>query len=163
MAVKTASHLLSVRQLLVVLTLSCCGGGNALLAQESTLLLKNGMVIGPGLMGQASQVNRNAFSSIPSESISARPIVYIDDGLRRTFVNQNLIQTPSDRAVPLQRIETGNIALRAIGDHQRVQAVQGALAVTPFDSFGRRIYSLMTPNGQADVVQGITEISAAYV
>jgi pimeloyl-ACP methyl ester carboxylesterase len=160
--VKTTSQLLSVRQLLVALTLCGCGGWNAV-AQESTLLLKNGMVIGPGLMGQASQVNRNAFSSIPSESISARPIVYIDDGLRRTFVNQNLIQTPSDRAVPLQRIETGNIALRAIGDHQRVQAVQGALAVTPFDSFGRRIYSLMTPNGQADVVQGITEISAAYV
>ncbi len=133
------------------------------IAQESTLVLKNGMTIGPGLQGQTSKVDENAFTSIQTEQISARPIVYINDGLRVTFVNQNLIQTFADRATPLQKIETGNVGLRATGDHLRVQGVKGAVAVTPFDPFGRRVYSLLTPKGQIDVLQGITELSAAYV
>jgi pimeloyl-ACP methyl ester carboxylesterase len=131
-------------------------------AQESTLVLKNGMIIGPGLRGQTAKVNQNAFAANQND-IAARPIVYIDDGLRITFVNQNLIQTNADRAVPLQRIETGNVGLRASGDHLRVQGVKGAVAVTPFDPFGRRVYSLMTPRGRIDVLQGITELSAAFV
>lgn len=132
-------------------------------SQESTLVLKNGMTIGPGLRGYTSKVDENAFSSIQKDDIASRSIVYINDGLRVTFVNQNLIETNADRAAPLQRIETGNAGLRATGEHLRVQGVKGAVAVTPFDPFGRRVYSLLTPKGQIDVVQGITELSAAYV
>ncbi len=134
-------------------------------AQESTVVLKSGMTIGPGRRSQVSQVDDHAVSSIQIETVTAKPIVVIDDDLRQTFMNQNLVQALPDRATPLQRIETGNAipSLRASGSHQRIAGVQGAVAVTPFDAFGRRIYSLLTPKGRVDVLQGITELSAAFV
>jgi pimeloyl-ACP methyl ester carboxylesterase len=135
-------------------------------AQERTAALKNGMIIGPGLAVSISQVDDNAFSSIQTETITAKRILVIDDDLRRTYMNQILLQGPmSDRGVPLQRIETGNAipSLRASGSHPRVAGVQRALSVTPFDAFGRRVYTLATPKGPVEVLQGITEISAAFV
>ncbi|MDZ4849065.1 MAG: hypothetical protein SGI77_07205 [Pirellulaceae bacterium] len=132
-------------------------------AQESTVVLKSGMTIGPGKLTSVSQVDDNAISSIQTETFNAKPIIVIDDDLRVTYVNQNLIANMPPRATPLQRIETGNASLRASGSHSRIAGVQAAVSVTPFDPFGRRVYSLLTPQGQADVLQGITEISGAYV
>lgn len=135
-------------------------------AQEWTAPLKNGMIIGPGKRSQIPQVDDNAFSSIQTETLTAKPILVIDDDLRRTYMNQNLLQGPmNDRGAPLQRIETGNAipSLRASGSHPRIAGVQGALAVTPFDAFGRRVYTLQTPKGPKEVLQGITELSAAFV
>jgi len=136
-------------------------GASISLAQESTAILKSGMLIGPGLVQYIGQVDETNPHDVPGKQI-----LVVDDGLRKTFVNQNLLQGPmADRATPLQRIETGNAvsSLKASGDHPRIAGVKGAVAVTPFDAFGRRIYSLAVPNGQADVLQGITELSSAFV
>jgi pimeloyl-ACP methyl ester carboxylesterase len=131
-------------------------------AQESTLILKNGMAVGPGLFAAVSQVDQNSISSIPTESRSAKLIHVIDDGRRRTYVNHKLVLDNPNRAVPLQRIETRNASLRAIGKNP-VAGAQGAVAVTPFDPFGRRVYTLRTAGGLVNVVQGITEVSASFV
>lgn len=133
------------------------------IAQESRVLLKNGLAVGPGLRGQVARVDQNAFSSLPTEEISAKPIVVIDDGLRFTFINQNLVFPVDGQVESFQKIETGNVTLRATGGHQRIQGVQAAVSVTPFDPFGRRVYSLLTPNGQINVLQGITEISPSFI
>lgn len=132
------------------------------LAQESIVTMKSGMHIGPGKLGQVSQVDENAISSIPTESITAKPIVFIDDELRQTFLNQNLLLGPASRATPLQKIETGNAILRFQGE-RKLASVKGAIFITPFDAFGRRIYALETPNGRAEILQGITELSASFV
>jgi pimeloyl-ACP methyl ester carboxylesterase/tetratricopeptide (TPR) repeat protein len=134
-----------------------------LYGQETTLILKNGMAIGPGERGYVSMVSKHSSNTVAKEGVAARPIAFIDDGLRYTFVNQNLIQTEGARAAPLQRIETGNASLKAGDGHPRIQAVLGALTVTPFDPFGRRVYVLNTATDPAEVIQGITELSAAYV
>ncbi len=134
----------------------------SLFAQESTLILKNGMTVGPGLFGSVSQVDQNSISSIQTEQIAARAIDVIDDGVRRTYVNHLLVQTNADRAAPLQRIETRNANLRATGKNI-VAGAQGAVAVTPFDPFGRRVYTLRSAGGLQNIVQGITELSAAFV
>ena len=44
----------------------------------------------------------------------------------------------------------------------RVGRVGAVLGATPFDSFGRRTYTLITPKGEIDVIQGITEISPLW-
>ncbi len=116
-----------------------------------------------GLKGQVPRVDQNAFSSIPVDEISAKPIVVIDDGLRFTFVNQNLVFPVDGQLEAIQKIETGNSTNRATGGHPKVQGVQAAVSVTPFDPFGRRVYSLLTANGQVNVLQGITELSPSYI
>lgn len=136
---------------------------SSLLGQEVMLPLKNGMTIGPGLIGQASQVDQNTPSSIQIDAAAAKPIIVMDDGLRFTFVNQNKVLNAAPRPIALQKITTGNASEKAIGNHARIAAVSAALTVSDFDIFGRRLYSLLTPKGREDVLQGITEISPLYV
>jgi len=127
------------------------------------LTLKNGMTVGPGLLGETAQVDQGSATSIQVEASAAKPIVVMDDGLRYTFVNKNRVQTSSPRPIALQKITTANSTERAFGNHGRIAAVQAAIAVSEFDGFGRRIYSLLTPKGREDILQGVTEVSPLYV
>ena len=133
-------------------------------AQESIIVLKNGLTIGPGARGTISGVDQAAFSAnTVNGQISAKPVMIVDDNLRATFFRNALVQSISDRAEPLKVITTGNADIRISGNHPRVAAVQNAIGVTPFDDYGRRIYSLVTNDGPLEILQGITEISSNYI
>jgi hypothetical protein len=69
----------------VVLTISLLGS-NAL-GQQSIALLKNGMQLGPGTMGERASLNMKS-TSTPREGgeIQAKPIIFLDDELRITYV-----------------------------------------------------------------------------
>jgi predicted esterase len=133
-------------------------------AIESYVLLKNGLMIGPGETGSVTGVDQSPNRAAAlNGGINAKPITVVDDNLRMTFFRTTQVQSINNRAEPPTVLQTKNADLRASGTHPRVAAVQGAFGVTPFDDFGRRIYSLTTPNGPARIQQGITEVSSRYL
>ncbi len=133
------------------------------LADESIVVLKNRMILGPAALGSVAGVDQAAFNpNVVNSNVAVKPVVVLDDNLRLTFFNNALRQSVSNRPEPLTVIQTGNAILRT-GGGRRVAAVQNTFGVTPFDDFGRRIYSLATPDGPVDILQGITEISANHL
>ncbi len=88
------------------------------------------------------------------------PILIIDDGLRRTFVNKFRVREV------IEAEQEKPIVIRVWQDHAErgglVGAVGRQLRVTPFDRFGRRTYEMQAAGGSIAVVQGITEVTPVY-
>lgn len=94
------------------------------------------------------------------EQAESTPILVCDDGLTRTFVPRRRVEAVE--AAPEPAIERIGIPQRVATGGRRMAQIGGLLEVTPFDEWGRRIFSVATPNGREDVVQGITEINPRY-
>jgi predicted esterase len=95
------------------------------------------------------------------QKAEATPVLVCDDGLSRVFVPRRRVTAVEQAAEPAterigipQRVATGGRVMAQMG---------GVLEATPFDAWGRRIFSVATPNGREDIVQGITEINPRYV
>lgn len=91
--------------------------------------------------------------------VQVKQIVLVDDDLRRTFFST--LQTQS--VVPDQtNHERITIDQRVFKGSRRVGSVGPIIKVTPFDSWGRRIFTMNTSKGPIDVIQGITEVTPIY-
>ena len=135
----------------------CTSVGRAL---SSEVLLKDGRV----LHGKLGKIAGLAETPQPSRTDGGGPlqlIVLLDDDLRRTFFSERLVREVR---------EEGNRQLQEkFGIHQRllrsglaVQSVGRPLRITPFDEYGRRIFSMVTARGPVDVIQGITELTPEW-
>lgn len=125
-----------------------------------SIVLKNGMQL-DGTLGKISNLGQNPLAPTGSSGqIKNQLIVIVDDDLRRTFVSTYQVQSrlPAPPA-PLERIE---IRQRVAERGPRVAGVGSIIRVTPFDEWGRRIFSMTTLRGPLDIVQGITEITPRY-
>jgi len=94
------------------------------------------------------------------QQAEATPILVCDDGLTRTFVPRRRVEAVEQAPEPA--VERIGIPQRVATSGRRMAQIGGILAVTPFDEWGRRIFSVATPTGREDVVQGITEINPRY-
>jgi pimeloyl-ACP methyl ester carboxylesterase len=119
--------------------------------------LDDGRVL-TGSFANVSGVATDPFAD--QEAAESTPVLMCDDGLTRTFVPRRRVQAvdpapePSTERIGIpQRVATGGRRMAQIG---------GILEITPFDEWGRRIFSVATPDGREDVVQGITEITPRY-
>ncbi|MBN2477439.1 MAG: peptidase [Pirellulales bacterium] len=90
-----------------------------------------------------------------------RSIVMLDDDLRRTFVSQRLVQDVRQDD-PGQVVEKFDIWQRVPRAGRAVKSVGPVLRITPFDEFGRRIFSFNTVEGPVDVRQGITLLTPQW-
>ena len=88
-----------------------------------------------------------------------RQIVFVDDELRRTFFSQIQVQSVVPSQVNLEKIR---IEQRVAKGNRRIAAVGPIIRVTPFDEWGRRIFTMNTSGGAIDVIQGITEVTPVY-
>jgi poly(3-hydroxybutyrate) depolymerase len=86
------------------------------------------------------------------------PILMCDDELTRTMVSKRQVVKAEQSPVGMGR-ERIPIPQRVPENGRRVTGVGGVLETTPFDEFGRRIFSIATASGRVDVVQGITAIT----
>lgn len=131
------------------------------LAAAATLVHKDGRVIKGSLAPVAGTVE-NPAARVPEGVADNRPVVLIDDQLRRVFLPKKLIQEfveidsgePPERFRPRQRIAQSGARVIAAGPIVRT---------TPFDEFGRRILEMATQDGTVAIVQGITEITPEFV
>jgi dienelactone hydrolase len=129
-------------------------------AQGQVLQLKDGRVI-KGVVARTSSVveNPNKPGGQAGE-IATKPILVVDDELRRIFICaqrvNNIIEQAPEQLVtikPWQHPAEGAARLIAVGP---------AINITPFDEYGRRIYEMQSADGPISVVQGITELTPRY-
>lgn len=147
-----------------LLALAVVAVGGALAVPPSSgaeeLVLKDGRVL-RGNLGQVTglveipkPLSEDGGGEIPL-------IVFVDDNLRRTYVpKRQILEARPDQSnesterfsIP-QRVKVGGPAVQSVGMPMRV---------TPFDEYGRRIFSMLGPNGKIDVIQGITEVTPKW-
>jgi hypothetical protein len=136
-------------------------GATALFAaEEMTLVLKDGRTL-TGRFTEVAGIAESTLSPrVQNGGVTNTPILVVDDGLRRTFVHRSQIAELNDADLSRDvRIKIWqDVAERGVV----VGRVGGAVRVTPFDEFGRRIYELRTSEGLMSVVQGITQITPLY-
>ncbi|HTQ39506.1 MAG TPA: alpha/beta hydrolase fold domain-containing protein [Pirellulales bacterium] len=115
---------------------------------EGRLSRLNTMIANPGI-GQAS-------------SPTTKLIDVIDNDLCRTYIPEKFIQHPE--ATPAeQQLEEIDIDQAVATAGLQIGGVGAILQVTPFDSYGRRIFSMTGgPLGRVDIVQGITKITPLW-
>jgi predicted esterase len=128
-------------------------------AQASKIVLDTGRV----LEGKLNRLPSIANFKTPPPAEGAplpRLIVMCDDGLRRYFV-------PARRVKDVLEGE-GEVTIRfdvkqpAHGQSGRVANLGPILKITPFDEFGRRIFTMATDKGPLDLIQGITVITPTW-
>lgn len=92
--------------------------------------------------------------------IKVESILVVDDGLRRTFVNSKRVRDilDDDPEKPVKIRLWQNHAERG----SSIGRVGRLVNVTPFDEFGRRVFSMQAAAGPLNVLQGITEITPVY-
>jgi dienelactone hydrolase len=129
-------------------------------AQQQTLILDNGFAIGPGALSVKAGLDTQG-SAESNEFGGAPKIAVIDDGLRWTHVStKRADRQPEETPQPLKIRHRINPAEVCRNDAIIAGGLGSAFSATPFDPFGRRIYSF--DNANKKIVQGITEISPLY-
>jgi len=130
--------------------------------QQTTLLLNDGMVLGPGELSTLANIATPKGRVNGGNEVKALIINVLDDGLRRTYTNRNrLSQEPIQVNQPLLKIELGNKNLLAFNAEGCPSGP--IITCTPFNDFGRRLCFVRQPEDVIKIVQGITEITPSYV
>ena len=118
--------------------------------------LKNGMVLEGGF-GPIATLKADATKSVIPAGL--KQIGLVDDDLRRVFFGINqMAGDPTATAkggferikIPQRTAESAPKEIVTVGPIVRIQ---------PFDDRGRRIFTMLGPNGNLDIIQGITEIT----
>lgn len=129
-------------------------------AHGGVITLKNGVQL-EGRVGKIGSLGENVLDAVMGGGeVQVKQIVLVDDDLRRTFVSQLQVQAVANPTPPA--IEKLRVAQRLPEQGKRVASIGPILRVTPFDKFGRRVFSMQTAQGPIDVIQGITEITPSY-
>lgn len=124
------------------------------------LVLKDGRVL-KGKLGLTAGLAEQPQPVSPDGSGPQQLILFVDDDLRRTFVStyqkQDLRQDETGAV-----LEKFMVRQRVMRNGRTVKSIGPILQVQPFDEFGRRIFSMHTPQGQVDIIQGITELTPLW-
>lgn len=130
----------------------------ARLAAE-VITLKNGLRI-DGSVGKLGGLDGDPLKGAPGGEIAVKEIVIIDDDLRRVFVGQKSVQTYGESQI--SAFEKIRLQQAVASAGPGIASVGPIVRVTPFDKYGRRIFTMAGGKGNIDVIQGITEITPRY-
>ncbi len=131
------------------------------MTSAAILIMKDGRMLtgklGGGLNSLVALPKPPGADGAPSVML----IRHLNDDLRRTFVpKRQILEARPDN--PGRIDEKFLIRQRTAKSGRIVKSVGPIVEITPFDEFGRRIYSFNTATGQLDVVQAITEITPSW-
>lgn len=129
-------------------------------ALGAQVLLRDGRVLS-GKLGKVASLADVPSPPAPDGSGPLRMIVFLDDDLRRTFISERQVQQVMAEETG-QMLERFNIWQRVREQGPTVQAVGPAVRITPFDEYGRRIFTFLTTNGPVDIRQGITVLTPIW-
>lgn len=90
------------------------------------------------------------------------PILMVDTGLCRYFVPDSIV-ADIDPSVEFSSYQTFKLRQTISSRKLMLRSIGSFVDVTPFDEFGRRRVSLLTPRGREDVIQGVTRIHPRYL
>ncbi len=129
-------------------------------APAAVVTMKSGVQF-EGKVTKIGSLNENPLNpNRTAGAVDVKPIVILDDELRWVFVPNH--QVASFAESPATGQEKIVIDQRVATSGKRVSSVGPILRVTPFDEWGRRVFSMQGPRGKLDVVQGITLITPSY-
>jgi pimeloyl-ACP methyl ester carboxylesterase len=128
-------------------------------ARAGKLTLSDGRIV-EGMLGQVDSVAEDPEKSQTVGPVDVKRIQVIDDGLRRLFISTRRVRQLNE--VAEAAMEHININQRVAESGNRMGGVGPILRITPFDQFGRRIFTMQVGDSQVNVVQGITEITPIY-
>ena len=149
------AHASAAARFLAVISIIAIAVPPQLLAE--TITLKNGTRL-EGDLAFISSIGVDPLAAAGPGEVKLKRIMLCDDNLRRTFVGKNQIATepiPSP-AIPMERIRIKQ-TVSAAG--RNISSVGTPVNITPFDEWGRRIFTMSGPMRNIDIVQGITEIT----
>ena len=142
-----------------ICTVGFFGAGAKSSAAE--VLLKDGRVL-KGKLGVVGSLADQPQAPDPTGAGPLRLILLMDDDLRRVFISKRQIQEVRQEAPGDMVDETFHIRQRALRHGRLVKSVGPVMKVTPFDEFGRRIFTFNTPKEPIDIIQGITLIAPRW-
>ncbi|MCA9179206.1 MAG: hypothetical protein KDB14_32315 [Planctomycetales bacterium] len=131
-------------------------------ANANTVTMKSGFQI-EGRVADVASVSNTGVQLTNKPDVSIKSIYVIDDGMRRVFVSERQVANNVPREDKLETLRIDFNKPPPIGQGRMVASVGTILNVTPFDDFGRRVFSIAGPQGRLDIIQGITEINSRYV
>lgn len=117
-------------------------------------VLKGKLGIVTGLVDVPRMVDPESGGPIPL-------IVFVDDDLRRAFISKRRIREIRPGSGP-EIVERFRLRQPVAQQGTAIASVGLPMRVTPFDEFGRRIFTMMTNHGKLDVIQGITELTPQF-
>ncbi|MEM6469102.1 MAG: alpha/beta hydrolase [Planctomycetota bacterium] len=125
---------------------------------DQRVVLKSGLAL-QGFLQDLPSLKKNAL--VAGGQGAARPILLVDDGLRRVYVHRRgMVAGPPQEVRGFQRTIDFKQDVTSGTD---VQIVGDILAVSKFNAYGHRTITMRGPKGEViDIVQGITEINAVY-
>jgi predicted esterase len=143
----------------ILVSLVCAAFGASISATVwgETFTLKNGLTL-EGTPGKIGSIGADPLKAIGATDL--KQIVLIDNQLTRTFVGTNQIAAVAERPPAIG--EKFLIQQRVAVAGRTIGGVGPIIRVTPFDEWGRRIFTMGSSKGPADIVQGITEITPTY-
>ena len=129
---------------------------------EVEITLKNGLVLGPGILRTTETISQNSYEQ-GSASGKGKIIGMLDDQLRNTmfyFPNNpdSGIGTRDKRPFDTIEFPFSKAEIETSGQ----LASLGAVNPSKFNIFGKRSFSIQTPLGARHMVQAITELSPLY-
>ncbi len=123
--------------------------------RAETVTLKNGTVLEGGFGVVASLKVDITRAAGPA---GIKQIGLVDDELRRVFFGEN--QRASEPAATPRTMERIKISQRtAESAPKEIVTVGPIVRIQPFDERGRRIFTMLGPSGNLEIIQGITEIT----
>ncbi len=128
-------------------------------ARADVITLKDGRVL-EGTVATLGEMANDPTKGTNQNQPGFTPIVMVDDDLRRTYVpNKQVAQV---NVAGHRKIEKIRIPQRVVTSGARIGHVGDVLAITPFDAYGRRTFSMSSEIGRLDVIQGITLITPLW-
>ena len=124
----------------------------------ATVMLKNGVLL-EGSTQQVAGIGDDPLTDSGGNG-GARPVVFVDDGIRRVFFPESQLQNVN--AEGGQVLEEIAIRQPVATSSPRIGGVGMIFGAQPFDRFGRRVVTLNTAGGRRDLVQGISKITPRY-
>ncbi len=128
-------------------------------ASAEVITLKNGMRF-EGSMGDLAGLDGDPLKGGGGGDVATKEIVIVDDDLRRIFFGKKNVQTYGD--TQLSSFERIKLQQAVASAGPGIASVGPIVRVTPFDKYGRRIFTMAGSKGNIDVIQGITEITPRY-
>jgi pimeloyl-ACP methyl ester carboxylesterase len=129
------------------------------IAIGAEVVLKDGRVL-HGKLGRVASLADSPDLSKPDNN-GLQSIIFLDDELRRTYFSERIVrETRQEESRQLE--EKFTIRQRTLHNGPSIKSLGLAAKIQPFDEYGRRTFTMTTPRGSLDVIQGITELTPQW-
>ncbi|MCC9599624.1 alpha/beta hydrolase [Stieleria sp. JC731] len=126
---------------------------------DQRVILKSGLTL-QGFLVDVASLNQSGFQAGGAQG-QARPILLVDDGLRRVYIHRRgmVAGEPQDVRGVERTIEFKQLS--PVGNDE-IQIVGDIISVSDFNEYARRNITILGHDGPIEIVQGITELNARY-